>query len=107
MKHEHSCKIFYVSVMYSPWWIHVLEFWDQYIERVYNFVSVMYSPWWSHVLEFWEKRNEDNILFIKYEDLQRVSLFGAAYKIIVPITPAKLCFNYLFGKCSKTLSFFK
>ena len=32
----------------------------------------MYTPWWRHVLEFWNKRQEENILFIKYEDLQKV-----------------------------------
>lgn len=27
--------------------------------------------YWSHVLPFWKKRNEPNILFLKYEDVKR------------------------------------
>lgn len=33
--------------------------------------QVAYTPWWRHVLDFWNQRQEDNVLFIKYEDLQK------------------------------------
>lgn len=33
--------------------------------------TVMYGPWWKHVQEGWERRNDDNVLFITYEDLQK------------------------------------
>lgn len=29
------------------------------------------GPVWNHMLKFWNKRHEDNILFIKYEDMKR------------------------------------
>ncbi|CAH1131623.1 unnamed protein product [Ceutorhynchus assimilis] len=32
--------------------------------------NVNFAPFWNHVLPFWEKRNEPNILFLKYEDLK-------------------------------------
>ncbi|KAL5011128.1 hypothetical protein ScPMuIL_013433 [Solemya velum] len=31
--------------------------------------EVFYSPWWRHVREFWEIREQDNVLFLKYEDI--------------------------------------
>ena len=41
--------------------------------RVHTCISaVPYGPWWQHNLEFWMNRDHENILFIRYEDLQRV-----------------------------------
>lgn len=33
--------------------------------------AVMYSPFFSHVLEFYVQLKDDNILFVKYEDMKR------------------------------------
>lgn len=32
--------------------------------------KLVYTPYWTHVLEFWEMRNENNIFFISYERLK-------------------------------------
>lgn len=29
----------------------------------------MYSPFFDHVLGYWKRREESNIMFVKYEDL--------------------------------------
>lgn len=29
------------------------------------------GSYWNHVLPFWQRRNESNILFLKYEDMNR------------------------------------
>ena len=44
--------------------------WDEHFE---NFMDglVETSSWFRHVLPWWQHRHDDNILFIKYEDLQR------------------------------------
>lgn len=42
----------------------------------YNNIILFAVPWgnyWDHVSEIWMKRNESNILFLKYEDLRNVS----------------------------------
>ncbi|EEB14513.1 conserved hypothetical protein [Pediculus humanus corporis] len=32
--------------------------------------SVCFSPFWSHIEGFWKRRNQSNVLFIKYEDMK-------------------------------------
>jgi len=33
--------------------------------------SIVYSPFFNHFLEFWHIRNEENILFVTYEDMNK------------------------------------
>jgi sulfotransferase len=35
-------------------------------------VIVPWSPYWEHIKEAWEKRDEENLLFLFYEDLVNV-----------------------------------
>ena len=34
--------------------------------------SDFYGPWDKHVLSYWKLRNEENVLFLKYEDMKKV-----------------------------------
>lgn len=36
------------------------------------FVSVVFSPFWEHVLAFWDKRKEQNFLFTTYGEINQV-----------------------------------
>ena len=36
------------------------------------YVTVIGGSWFDHVLGYWEHRNDDNVLFLKYEDLHKV-----------------------------------
>ena len=40
----------------------------------------MWSQWSNHVLGWWEHRHDPNVLFLKYEDLQKV----CAFKLCLP-----------------------
>nr|CAD7448559.1 unnamed protein product [Timema bartmani]CAD7457250.1 unnamed protein product [Timema tahoe] len=33
--------------------------------------TLCFAPFWSHVLGFWKRRQEPNILFLKYEDMKK------------------------------------
>ena len=37
-----------------------------------------YGSWFEHVQEFWEHRMDSNVLFLKYEDMHRVSAVGVS-----------------------------
>ena len=40
--------------------------------------TVGYGSWFEHVQEFWEHHMDSNVLFLKYEDMHRVSASGWA-----------------------------
>lgn len=44
----------------------------------FPFSTVGYGSWFEHVQEFWEHRMDSNVLFLKYEDMHRVSSWGYA-----------------------------
>ena len=37
-------------------------------------VAVSYDSWWKHVRSFWNRRNDENLHFVKYEDLKEVTI---------------------------------
>lgn len=34
-----------------------------------------WTPYWSHIEEGWERRNENNLLFLFYEEMNKVGKF--------------------------------
>lgn len=88
---EKKCKIIYIArnpkdVVVS--YYHLLrtwrtsnyiasfpEFWKQFKEGL-----VPWGPYWNHVLEGWAHRNNDNVLFLFYENMVK-DMEGTIYKI--------------------------
>ncbi|XP_071797657.1 amine sulfotransferase-like [Asterias amurensis] len=33
--------------------------------------TIPYGKWWEHYLYFWQRRNEDHVLFIRFEDMKK------------------------------------
>uniref|UniRef100_A0A6P7EY40 Estrogen sulfotransferase, testis isoform-like n=1 Tax=Diabrotica virgifera virgifera TaxID=50390 RepID=A0A6P7EY40_DIAVI len=56
-------------------------------------ILVTFAPYWNHVLPFWEKRNQPNILFLKYEkmiqDLPSIIKEVADF-LETPLTPEQI-----------------
>lgn len=42
--------------------------WDLFFGAFVNGTGI-YGPWTRHVLEYWQRRNEENVLFLTYEDV--------------------------------------
>lgn len=80
--HDKQCKIVYVTrnprdvaVSYYHFACMLAETgykgtFDQFFERFIN-NRATYSPFLNHNLEFWNHRNDANILFLFYEDMQQ------------------------------------
>uniref|UniRef100_A0A1A9WEK7 Sulfotransferase domain-containing protein n=1 Tax=Glossina brevipalpis TaxID=37001 RepID=A0A1A9WEK7_9MUSC len=43
---------------------------DEFVEDFIN-SEMSYTPFWSHVLDFWQLRQEPNVFFTSYEEMQR------------------------------------
>ncbi|XP_013116937.2 sulfotransferase 1E1 [Stomoxys calcitrans] len=43
---------------------------DDFVEDIIN-NDIMYSPYWEHLMEFWQMRHEENIFFTTYEAMKR------------------------------------
>lgn len=39
------------------------------------FLLVSFTPYWDHVLDFWNRKTDPNILFLTYEEMKSVSKF--------------------------------
>ncbi|XP_038064989.1 sulfotransferase 1E1-like [Patiria miniata] len=52
---------------------------DEVFDRFINGTQP-YGKWWAHYLYFWERRNDDNILFLRFEDTKK-DLRGTVLKI--------------------------
>ncbi|RZB40595.1 Sulfotransfer 1 domain containing protein [Asbolus verrucosus] len=39
--------------------------------KLFLYNKVTYGPFWKHVLPFWRMNNQDNVLFLKYEDMKQ------------------------------------
>uniref|UniRef100_A0A0P4VZL1 Sulfotransferase domain-containing protein n=1 Tax=Scylla olivacea TaxID=85551 RepID=A0A0P4VZL1_SCYOL len=49
---------------------------DSYKKELSDFVElfladmVPFAPFWSHILDFWRRRDQENILFVRFEDMK-------------------------------------
>jgi len=47
-------------------------------ELIFSFLhAVVWNFWNDHVLDWWKHKDDPNVLFLKYEDLQKVCLCEA------------------------------
>jgi len=79
---DNNCKIIYVtrnpkdvavSFFHFLQMLTVTEYQGSFKDLVCKLVrdELPYCPFWKHVLQFWERRQEENILFLKYEDMHK------------------------------------
>ncbi|XP_071950964.1 sulfotransferase 1E1-like [Antedon mediterranea] len=45
--------------------------WKEFCEGILMREMTPYGPWAAHVLGWWQHRHDDNVLFLKYEDLKK------------------------------------
>ncbi|XP_030749750.1 sulfotransferase family cytosolic 1B member 1-like [Sitophilus oryzae] len=39
--------------------------------RLFLANKLCFAPYWKHLLQFWNRRHEDNVLFLRYEDMKK------------------------------------
>ncbi|XP_045170293.1 sulfotransferase 4A1-like [Mercenaria mercenaria] len=61
---------FYKLGVYGSELVEEHKTFDQFIDGFVNGTEYA-CPWTRHVLEYWERRNDGNILFLKYEEIVR------------------------------------
>lgn len=45
--------------------------WPKWLFLIYFFSNVVfYGPYWKNIEDYWQRRNQDNILFLFYEDMK-------------------------------------
>ncbi|KAF5277397.1 hypothetical protein FQA39_LY06210 [Lamprigera yunnana] len=82
LKRDCNAKIIYIarnpkdvavsSYMFHKELLQTVEYsFEEYCELFMTDLYVAFGQYWQNVLYFWNKRNETNILFIKYEDMKR------------------------------------
>lgn len=56
--------------------------WEFYV-KLFAHGKTTYNHWNEHVLGWWKYRHDSNVLFLKYEDLQKVCCMRLLYETIV------------------------
>ncbi|XP_070560869.1 sulfotransferase 1C4-like isoform X2 [Ptychodera flava] len=59
----HHCSLGVSSLDYKGSWN---DFYQLYVND-----KVWYGSWFDHVLTWWQRRDDENILFLKYEDMKK------------------------------------
>ncbi|XP_022079122.1 sulfotransferase 4A1-like isoform X1 [Acanthaster planci] len=99
-----ECKVIYITrnpkdVMCSFYDFHrtvrMVHYKGTFHQFFYRFINnkLGYGSYFRHVLEWWERRKDDNLLFLKYEDIRKdlkSSVEQLANFLERPLTPAAL-----------------
>ena len=49
----------------------VKDSWEDFLSSILSGKSGLYGDWFDHVLAWWKHKDEENILFLKYEDMKK------------------------------------